>query len=459
MTNPAFYDYVHSYNGDCASRANWDRSFADVTISTTTGAGPAIDVTTSTALGGAIASLKVNRREYIASGGHGGALQWAFHAWRAGTSATECYNPTQAGSRLDDAGGPPWHGPSTSALYVHQQVGASSVRTESRPAMYIERADPNPGFGGCRAGDYQPDRVPYSFGLSPYWLRTSVGLGPENGVGGLDNVIRMSAALTSEDDVYPNFDGLLVAYLQRRFTDTFTLDPGSGRLSVRQPNDPGVPRPIVRCTAGRDECLGMYFRPAAMPSAYYYALTNGPTPYNGNSGEYTVQVTVPATGVGAAAARELTFEVFIAVGNLGQTVGAIRKLASPGEPVLSPLDDVAPRVAGLRVRPARFRAARAAKPRVSGGARAKTGARLRFGLSERATVRIGVERRRPRAGWVRLRHGPAPRMRAAGRVRIPFSGRIGRRALRPGRYRVAVRAIDVSGNRSRVARARFRIVK
>jgi hypothetical protein len=264
MDNPAYYDYVHTYNGDCASKANWDRSFPDVTVSRTA-AGHTLQLTTSTAFGGAVASLKVDGREYVASGGHGSAVQWAYHAWGAGAGASECYNPTQAGSRADDAGGPPWHGPSTSALYVHQRAGPATIKTESRPAMYISLADPNPGFGGCRAADFQPARSPFTFGLSPYWEKTTVALAPDSGAP--DNVIRMTAELTSEDDVYANFDGLLVAYLQRRFTDAFRLHPNSGVVEKRQPDDPGVAQPVIRCTPSRAECLGMYFRPAAMPAA------------------------------------------------------------------------------------------------------------------------------------------------------------------------------------------------
>jgi hypothetical protein len=42
---------------------------------------------------------------------------------------------------------------------------------------------------------------------------------------------------------------------------------------------------------------------------------------------------------------------------------------------------------------------------------------------------------------------------------VRFSGRIGRRALRPGRYRLAVRAVDAAGNRSAARSAAFRIVR
>jgi len=42
---------------------------------------------------------------------------------------------------------------------------------------------------------------------------------------------------------------------------------------------------------------------------------------------------------------------------------------------------------------------------------------------------------------------------------IRFSGRIGKRALRPGRYHAEIRATDAAGNRSAVRRLSFRVVK
>jgi hypothetical protein len=42
---------------------------------------------------------------------------------------------------------------------------------------------------------------------------------------------------------------------------------------------------------------------------------------------------------------------------------------------------------------------------------------------------------------------------------VKFSGRIGRRALKRGRYRLVLRATDAAGNRSRLRRISFRVVK
>jgi hypothetical protein len=103
---------------------------------------------------------------------------------------------------------------------------------------------------------------------------------------------------------------------------------------------------------------------------------------------------------------------------------------------------------------------------------------IRFRLSERATVRLRIQRALPgrRAGG-RCRK-PAPRLRRArrctrysgvgtitrhglaqGAKAVSFSGRFRRRALRPGPYRVLADAIDSTGNRSRSFAARFTILK
>ena len=48
---------------------------------------------------------------------------------------------------------------------------------------------------------------------------------------------------------------------------------------------------------------------------------------------------------------------------------------------------------------------------------------------------------------------------AAGPTAVPFSGRIGRRALRPGRSRLTVVVADAAGNRSKPRSIGFRVVR
>jgi hypothetical protein len=114
----------------------------------------------------------------------------------------------------------------------------------------------------------------------------------------------------------------------------------------------------------------------------------------------------------------------------------------------SVLDTVAPTLSGLAVAPRRFPVARR---------RGSGGTTIGFALSEAATVRFRLERAVAPRRFVR-----AGRLRRSGRAgtnRFRFSGRIGTRALRPGRYRLRARAVDSAGNRSAWRTRRFRIVR
>ena len=110
--------------------------------------------------------------------------------------------------------------------------------------------------------------------------------------------------------------------------------------------------------------------------------------------------------------------------------------------------------------------------------RIRRGTKLKFRLSEQATVSISIERQRPgrrRAGrCVKPTRRPAKkracarfvnvgtltrRMLPAGQAGLVFTGRIGRRALPAGRYRAVLVATDPSGNRSAPRTVRFQVVR
>jgi hypothetical protein len=112
---------------------------------------------------------------------------------------------------------------------------------------------------------------------------------------------------------------------------------------------------------------------------------------------------------------------------------------------------------------------------------APRGTTVRYSLSEAATVRLTVERaltgRRVKRKGRRLcvtpkrslrhkrrctrykRAGTLKRRGRAGSNRVAFSGRIGSKALKPGRYRLSVVATDAAGNRSARRRVAFQVVK
>jgi subtilisin-like proprotein convertase family protein len=136
-------------------------------------------------------------------------------------------------------------------------------------------------------------------------------------------------------------------------------------------------------------------------------------------------------------------------------------------------DSTAPRLGRVRLDPRSFRPA-GGRGRASGPA----GTRIRYRLTEAARVSFSVERAsrgrrrgrrcerptaRNRSGercvrWRRLRGGFSDRGRA-GSNSLRFSGKLRSRALRRGGYRLAARARDGAGNRSRLRRATFRITR
>ena len=110
-------------------------------------------------------------------------------------------------------------------------------------------------------------------------------------------------------------------------------------------------------------------------------------------------------------------------------------------------DTVGPVIRRFSATRTAFAVARASTPVA---ARARGGTRLRYSLSERARVTVAIQRAVKRGGHVRYRTvGSLRRDSAQGANTIRFSGRIGKRALRPGSYRAVIRATDAAGNRSR----------
>lgn len=134
-------------------------------------------------------------------------------------------------------------------------------------------------------------------------------------------------------------------------------------------------------------------------------------------------------------------------------------------------DTVAPVISHASISPHRFAVAAASAAGV------KRGALIRYRLSEAGTVTITVQRARPgrRVGrrcrpltrkrstgkrctrYVRV--GRLTQKGAAGANRKAFSGRLRRKALKPGGYRAVLQAVDAARNRSKARRVGFRVVR
>jgi hypothetical protein len=83
------------------------------------------------------------------------------------------------------------------------------------------------------------------------------------------------------------------------------------------------------------------------------------------------------------------------------------------------------------------------------------GTRIRYTLNEAAVVRFRLERRRGRR--TRTLRGGFTRRGKRGVDRARFNGRLRGHRLRAGRYYLVATATDLAGNRSKPARAKFRI--
>jgi hypothetical protein len=116
-------------------------------------------------------------------------------------------------------------------------------------------------------------------------------------------------------------------------------------------------------------------------------------------------------------------------------------------------------------------------PETAVSARAKRGTTFRYTLSENARVVFTIEkatvgrwvgrscRKQTRSNRKRrrctryVRAGRFARQSTAGANKQRFSGRIGRRSLKPGKYRATLVATDAAGNRAAPRRLRFRVVR
>jgi hypothetical protein len=164
-----------------------------------------------------------------------------------------------------------------------------------------------------------------------------------------------------------------------------------------------------------------------------------------------------------------TFQVSVtstdALGNSSSAAGAI-KILDRTKPTITRLS-MARRTFAVGPRPTPLRAAKT-----------KQGSAFRYTLSERASVTITIDRPKPGRRVGRSCRKPSPRLRhrkrctryvsagtltrranRAGRNTTKFSGRIGKKGLKPGRYRATLRAKDPAGNRSAPKRITFRIVR
>jgi CSLREA domain-containing protein len=140
-------------------------------------------------------------------------------------------------------------------------------------------------------------------------------------------------------------------------------------------------------------------------------------------------------------------------------------------------DTTAPVISSASLKPDRFAVDAKGAAETAVAARARKGTTFRYTLSEPARVVFTIQRQLPgrkvgkrcrkpsrsnRAQRKCKRYKAAGRFAqqsAAGAVRKRFSGRIGKRKLKPGGYRAVLVATDAAGNHSTATRLSFRVVR
>jgi hypothetical protein len=132
-------------------------------------------------------------------------------------------------------------------------------------------------------------------------------------------------------------------------------------------------------------------------------------------------------------------------------IGAFEFQPSPAPPVTPPVTPTTPPVVTTDIAPV-ITSAKLSHRRFSIGRAPRRGTAFRLTVSKAATVKIAIAHGKRTAGTLK-------RASRQGLNRIVFSGRIGRRALRPGRYAARIVAIDASGRRSAPRTLRFTVVK
>jgi hypothetical protein len=349
----------------------------------------------------------------------------------------------------------PWAG----GGYRVRAAGQSAQGPASGPAtIYVKAASdaPDGSFDlaqGAVTASPAPSRVRF---LSPMDYTADYSLTVP--VGGSRSVVQIFRMATTRAELVTG---------ARRAEDEFA----GPSLTIATPAEGAAVRPAAMLTGTASDNGGV----TALEVAGHPVTT-------GSDGRWSLSLHLPE---GPATIEAVARDRF------GNTADATRHLI---------VDGTRPRVRGLRLGARRFAVGGRPTPRSA----APRGTVFRYRLSEPASVTLTIERRaaglrlagrgcvpatprnrrrlarrlakgvhglsgRDRARKLkrlrRARRCPAyvsqgvlTRADAAGQVSTPFSGRVGRRALPPGGYRVTVRATDAAGNRSRPVSATFIVV-
>lgn len=201
----------------------------------------AIVITTTDRLAGAIHSLTWGGQEFIDSRDHGRQLQSAasFDCALPGEFWAECFNPTEAGSRLDGAGDQS----SSRLLSLHAED--SELRTTSQMAFWLapgEKSSSRPALNTKR--------------LSDYLITKRVRIGYKT----LDHVIEYESTFRvpeGEQHTLAQFEAV-TGYMPTEFNKFWRFIPATGELQELD-DGPGEQRfPVLLANTEGTHAMGVY---------------------------------------------------------------------------------------------------------------------------------------------------------------------------------------------------------
>ena len=207
-----------------------------------------IVITTTARLAGAIHSLTWNGREFIDSSDHGRQLQSASNLDCGTPISAETFNPTEAGSRRDGAGG------KSSSRLLHWRVGSDSLQTLTQMAFWL--------VPGEKSG---PNLAKNTTILSDHLLTKRVRIGCKN----LPHVIAYDVTFSlpaGERHTHAVFEAL-TGYMPPAFEEFRQFNPQTGELEPLSDGPGEGPNPVVFTVPGGTHAMGIYAPPQPAPNA------------------------------------------------------------------------------------------------------------------------------------------------------------------------------------------------
>lgn len=233
---------LFTLRGACASAAPSTQPTGDTIIRGRAGDSEIV-ITTTSRLAGAIHSLTWNGKEFIDSADHGRQLQSAagfdFPPGMGKRFNPEAFNPTEAGSRDDGAGGT-----STSKL-VKMHAAGNTLETTTQMAFWLKPGEKSSG-----------DPARNKTALSEHLLSKRVTIGYK----GLPHAIQYDVTFTVPRDeayTYACFEAL-TGYMPPEFDRFWKMDAETKQLEPLDAGPGEQAKPVALSTADGKHAMGVF---------------------------------------------------------------------------------------------------------------------------------------------------------------------------------------------------------